>query len=82
MGEQVATPRSDSSRRPVRNTAALRLRAGRARLQAEAGFSTGGLLALGALLAATLLSTAAIVAVATRKLPPGAMPAGMKRSRW
>jgi len=44
--------------------------------------SPRGLLALAGLLSCTLLSTAVIVAVATRKLPQGAMPARMKRSRW
>lgn len=74
--------RTDPPQGPPIHAASLRLRLGRARLHAEASISTRGLLALAGLLAATLLSTATIVAVATRKLPPGAMPAGMKRSRW
>lgn len=73
--------RHDAAQASLPNTAALRLRLGRARLRADAAFSSTGLLALAGLLAATLLSTAAIVAVATRKLPAGAMPAGMKRRR-
>lgn len=64
------------------HTAALRVRVGRASLRARASVSTRGLLAITGLVVGTLLSSAAIVAVATRKLPQGAMPAGMKRSRW
>lgn len=81
MPNDISDVRHDAAQRTLPNSAALRLRLGRARLHAEASFSTGGLLALGGLLAATLLSTAVIVAVATRKLPAGAMPAGMKRRR-
>jgi hypothetical protein len=55
---------------------------GSMRARAEAVISTRGLLAVGALVAATLLSVAVVVAVSTRKLPQGAMPARMKRSRW
>ena len=61
--------RHDAAQASLPNTAALRLRLGRARLRADAAFSSTGLLALAGLLAAT------------RKLPAGAMPAGMKRRR-
>lgn len=81
MPNDISAVRHDATQRSLPHTAALRLRPGRARLRAEASISTSGLLALGGLLAATLLSTAVIVAVATRKLPAGAMPAGMKRRR-
>ncbi len=64
------------------HTAALRARLGPASLKARVSISTQGLLAVTGLVASTLLSAAAIVAVSTRKLPPGTMPAGMKRSRW
>lgn len=64
------------------HTAAMRARLGPAALKARVRISTQGLLAVTALVASTLLSAAAIVAVSTRKLPPGTMPAGMKRSRW
>ena len=79
MPNEISGVRDDATQRSLPNTAALRL--GRSRLRADAAFSTPGLLALGGLLAATLLPTAVIVAVATRKLPAGAMPAGMKRRR-
>ncbi len=64
------------------HSARLQLRMGAMRARAEAEISTRGLLAVGALVAATLLSVAVVVAVSTRKLPQGAMPARMKRSRW
>jgi len=64
------------------HSARLQLRMGSMRARAEAAISTRGLLAVGALVAATLLSVAVVVAVSTRKLPQGAMPARMKRSRW
>lgn len=67
---------------PAQHQATLRARVGPAALHAKVRISTRGLLAVTGLIACTLLSTAAIVAVATRKLPEGAMPAGMKRSRW
>jgi predicted hotdog family 3-hydroxylacyl-ACP dehydratase len=67
---------------PTIHAAALRARLGRASLRMNVAVSTRGLLAVAALVGGTLLSTAVLVAVATRKLPPGAMPAGMKRSRW
>lgn len=66
----------------ARHQATVRARVGPAALHAKVRISTRGLLAVTALVACTLLSTAAIVAVATRKLPEGAMPARMKRSRW
>lgn len=66
----------------VPHQATLRARIGRASLHAKVRISTRGLLAVTGLVAGTLLSTAAIVMVATRKLPAGAMPARMKRSRW
>jgi len=97
MGRDLETrdaSRRRDVRRDVRNAgqhdardtgqhrAVLRARLGPAGLDARVRISTRGLLAVAALVAGTLLSTAAIVAVATRKLPPSAMPAGMKRSRW
>ena len=45
-------------------------RAGRASLKLKLAISSGGLLATAALVSSILLSTAVIVAVATRKLPP------------
>lgn len=65
-----------------RNTASLRAQVGSASIRMRVEVTPRGLLALTGLLAGTLLSTAAIVAVATRKLPQGAMPARMKRSSW
>lgn len=62
--------------------AVLRARAGSASLRARVAISTGGLLAVAGLVVGTVLSAAVVVAVATRKLPRGAMPARMKRSRW
>ncbi|HEY4531453.1 MAG TPA: hypothetical protein VIG97_14200 [Luteimonas sp.] len=62
--------------------ATVRARIGPAKLHAKVRISTRGLLAVTGLVAGTLLSAAVIVAVATRKLPEGAMPARMKRSRW
>src|SRR5690606_866432 len=64
------------------HTAVLRIRIGRTSWRAKADVSTRGRLAVTGLVVRRLLSRAAIVAVATRKLPQGAMPAGMKRSRW
>ena len=63
------------------NIASLRAQAGSASVRMRVRVTPRGLVALTGLLACTLLSTAAIVAVATRKLPEGAMPARMKRSR-
>lgn len=63
------------------HTAAMRARVGKASLRARVSISTGGLLAVAGLVAGTVLSAAALVAVATRKLPEGAMPARMTRSR-
>jgi len=71
-----------SAHAPAGHQATLRARVGPAALHARVRISTRGLLAVTALVAGTLLSTAVIVAVATRKLPQGAMPARMKRSRW
>ena len=68
--------------RDSRNIASLRAQVGSASIRMRVEVTPRGLLALTGLLAGTLLSTAAIVAVATRKLPQGAMPARMKRSRW
>lgn len=62
--------------------AEVRARIGPAALRARVRITTRGLLAVTALVTSTLLSAAAIVAVSTRKLPDGTMPAGMKRSRW
>lgn len=67
---------------PPVHQATVRARIGPAALHAKVRISTRGLLAVTGLIACTLLSSAAIVAVATRKLPEGAMPARMKRSRW
>ncbi|QCO66970.1 hypothetical protein E5843_02805 [Luteimonas yindakuii] len=64
------------------HSAAVRARLGPASLKARVRISTVGLLAVTGLVTSTLLSVAALVAVSTRKLPPGAMPASMKRSRW
>ena len=64
------------------NIASLRAQAGSASVRMRVQVTPRGLMALTGLLTCTLLSTAAIVAVATRKLPQGAMPARMKRSRW
>lgn len=64
------------------HTASLRARLGSASLRLKLAVSTRGLLALTGLVAGTLLSSAVVVAVATRKLPQGTMPARMKRSRW
>mgnify|MGYP000910487474 CR=1 FL=1 len=66
---------------PPMHTAAMRARVGNASLRARVSISTGGLLAVAGLVAGTVLSAAALVAVATRKLPEGAMPARMTRSR-
>ncbi|NYZ62929.1 hypothetical protein [Luteimonas deserti] len=63
------------------HTASLRLSAGSASLQAEVAISTRGLMALGAMIAGTLLSAAVIVVASTRKLPQGAMPRSMVRRR-
>ncbi|RRN55306.1 hypothetical protein EIM48_11140 [Pseudoxanthomonas sp. SGNA-20] len=63
------------------HTTALRIRAGKVSLRASACISTRGLLAVTGLVVGTLLSSAAIVAVATRKLPQGTMPARSRRSR-
>lgn len=68
--------------RDSRNIASLRAQVGSASIRMRVEVTSRGLVALTGLLAGTLLSTAAIVAVATRKLPQGAMPARMKRSRW
>lgn len=68
--------------RDSRNIASLRAQVGSASIRMRVEVTPRGLLALTGLLAGTLLSTAAIVAVATRKLPQGAMPARMKRSSW
>ena len=65
-----------------RNTASLYARAGSASIRMRVRVTPRGLMALTGLVTCTLLSAAAIVAVATRKLPEGAMPARMKRSRW
>ena len=64
------------------HTAALRARLGPASLRARVAISTRGLVAVTGLVVGTVLSAAVVVAVATRKLPEGAMPARMKRSRW
>lgn len=68
--------------RHPRNTASLQARAGSASVRMRVQVTPRGLMALTGLVTCTLLSAAAIVAVATRKLPEGAMPARMKRSRW
>ena len=68
--------------RHSRNAASLRARVGSASMHLRAQFTPRGMVALTGLVTCTLLSAAAIVAVATRKLPEGAMPARMKRSRW
>ena len=68
--------------RSSRNVATLRAQVGSSSMRMRVQVSPRGLLALAGLLSCTLLSTAVIVAVATRKLPQGAMPARMKRSRW
>lgn len=80
------TERDDPQRRlapqPQMHTAAVRARLGPASLRARLVISTRGLVAVTGLVVGTVLSAAAVVAVATRKLPQGAMPARMKRSRW
>ncbi|MFC4727253.1 hypothetical protein [Coralloluteibacterium thermophilus] len=60
--------------------ASVRLRIGPVRLRSEAAISTRGLLATGALVSGILLSTAVLVMVATRKLPDGALPHGLRRT--
>ncbi|PJJ98709.1 hypothetical protein CO641_08975 [Lysobacteraceae bacterium NML91-0213] len=72
---------STASDAPV-HMAAVRARVGPAALRARVRITTCGLMAGTALVTSTLLSAAAIVAVSTRKLPPGTLPAGMRRSRW
>lgn len=73
---------ADSLEQDSPNIASLRAEVGSASVRMRVRVTPRGLVALTGLVTCTLLSTAAIVAVATRKLPQGAMPAGMKRSRW
>lgn len=82
MAEHKRRPEPESHELSRMHSAAMRARLGPAALKARVRISTQGLLAVTGLVASTLLSAAAIVAVSTRKLPPGTMPAGMKRSRW
>lgn len=82
MGNSGSPGQGTGMVRTERHAAAVQARIGPAALKARVRISTGGLLAVAGLVTGTLLSVAAIVAVSTRKLPPGAMPSGMKRSRW
>src|SRR5690606_22843690 len=81
MAQTEPRERKDIARTQV-HTAALRARLGPASLRARVAISTAGLVAVTGLVVGTVLSAAAVVAGATRKLPDGAMPARVKRSRW
>lgn len=81
MAQTEPREQKDIARTQV-HTAALRARLGPASLRARVAISTRGLVAVTGLVVGTVLSAAVVVAVATRKLPEGAMPARMKRSRW
>lgn len=63
------TPTTDAIAAPQAHTARLRIRVGDASAEAAVSISTRGLLAVGGLVSGVLLSTAVIVAVATRKVP-------------
>lgn len=60
---------SERTGAPQAHTATLRIRLGDASIDGAVSISTRGLLAVGGLVSGILLSTAVIVAVATRKVP-------------
>ncbi|MFC7705077.1 hypothetical protein ACFQXB_12800 [Plastorhodobacter daqingensis] len=62
-----------------RNTARLRMAFGRVSIESDVAISAGGLLAIGGMVSGILLSVTALVWVATRKLPDGSLPAGIRK---
>ena len=64
---------------PTLHSASVRIRAGSASLEADASISSRGLLAVGGMVSAILLSVAVLVLASTRKLPEGTLPRGLRR---
>ncbi|MBS7456863.1 hypothetical protein [Coralloluteibacterium stylophorae] len=78
MAPTTSTPSAPAS--PVQpHVLSLRAQAGRASLHADLSISTSGLWAVAGLVSGILLSTAVIVAVATRKLPDDTLPPRLRR---
>ncbi len=78
MLEADEADRRDSVRR---NVASLRMQIGQASFETHTEMTPQGLLAIGGMVSLILLSVVPIIWVSTRKLPHGAMPRGMRRSR-
>lgn len=75
MTEQIPDlKRTAPGTRPGPHEASLRLRLGPVKLRSRVSITSGGLLAVAGLVSSILLSTAAVVMVATRKLPDDTLP--------
>ncbi len=82
MAQDIHTRDTHRSRaRHGRHVARVDASLGKASLRVRIAIGTRGLVALAGVISSTLLATAVIVGVATRKLPEGATPRGMERHR-
>ncbi len=82
MAQDIHTSDAHQSKaRRDRHMARVDASSGKASLRVRIAIGTRGLLALAGMISSTLLATAVIVGVATRKLPEGATPRGMERYR-